>query len=479
MITDVDLFKNLENYSFDDLAKIRKAFLLAKSLHDGQMRKSGEPYIIHPINVAYILSSMKADSDTICAGLLHDTLEDTDITKEEIAYQFNDSIAELVDGVTKMRRINFSSKREQNLANTRKIITGLRKDVRIIIIKLADRLHNMRTLTFMKPEKQVEISLETMEIFVPLANFVGTYWVKSELEDLSLLYLKPDKYQEVASIRHQQEVGFNYLLEEMKDVISNELNNYGINNEIDKKIKNIYGIYKRLKEVNELDEIHDLLSLKVIVDDIPNCYLSLGLIHALYHPLDYKFKDYICKPKSNLYRSLHTTVFGISNRLVQTRIRTFEMNDIALAGLTANWNLDSERARIEMQKRFMEFESYNSLKEIDEMFGANDEFINQVRSELFADKIYVYTPIGEMIQLPVDSTPIDFAYYLHTEIGDMMTDVKVNGKRVPFDYKLKTGDIVFINTKGLPYDFISEESFVTTARAKKKIKERLKNGSNI
>ena len=471
MITEKNLFKNLKGYSKEDKDKITKAFLLAEELHKDQKRKSGEPYIIHPVNVAYILTKLNADSDTICAGLLHDTLEDTNITKAEITYQFNDSIAELVDGVTKMRRINFSSKRDQNLANTRKIITGLRKDVRIIIIKLADRLHNMRTLTFMKPEKQTEISLETMEIFVPLANFVGTYWIKNELEDLSLYYLKQDKYKEIASLRHQQQVGFNYLLDEMSYKISTELIKNGINNEIDKKIKNIYGIYKRFKEGYELDEIHDLLSLKVIVENIPNCYLSLGIIHHLYHPLDYKFKDYICKPKKNMYRSLHSTIFGDNNRLVQTRIRTQKMDDIALNGLTANWNLDSEQAKLEMQKRFMEFESYNSLKEIDETFNENDEFINQVRSELFANKIYVYTPRGEMIELPKGATPIDFAYQIHSYLGDNITDVKVNGKRVPFNYKLNTGDIIYIITKGLPQDFVSEDIAIT-ARAKKKIKEK-------
>lgn len=467
MINEVDLFNNLEDYSNEDVAKIKKAYLLACKLHQNQKRKSGEPYIIHPVNVAYILTELKADSDTICAGLLHDTLEDTEITKDEIAYQFNNSISDLVDGVTKMRRLNFESKVEQNLANTRKIITGLIKDVRIIIVKLADRLHNMRTLEFMKPEKQNEISLETMKLFVPLAELIGIYWIKTELEDLSLLYLNREKYNECAEIRHMQEVGFNYLLEDMKYQISNRLNNDGIENEIDKKIKNIYGIYKRLDSGKSIKEIHDLLSLKIIVKNIPNCYLTLGLVHDMYHPLDNKFKDYICKPKKNMYSSLHTTLFK-DGRLVQTRIRTYEMNNIALYGLTANWNLNSEEARFEMQNYFMKYKEYTSLRDIDRMFSENDKFIEEVSAKLFADKIYVYTPKGDMIALPVGATVVDFAYYIHSDIGDNMRKVIVNDLEVPFNYQLKTGDRVQIITKGLLQDF-KDIYDAKTERAKKKI----------
>lgn len=456
MITKIDLFNNLKGYSMNDIKKIEKAYRIASELHKDQKRKSGEPYIIHPINVAYILTKFKADSDTICAGLLHDTLEDTNITKEQIAYEFNDSIAELVDGVTKMRRLNFETKLDQNLANNRKIITGLMKDVRIIIIKLADRLHNMRTLEFMKPEKQKEISLETMTLFVPLANLVGIYWVKCELEDLALLYLNKDKYNECAEIRHMQEVGFNFLLDEMKYQIGKRLNAEGIENEIDKKIKNIYGIYKRMKDGKKLSEIHDLLSLKVVVNNIPNCYLTLGLVHEMYHPLDNRFKDYICKEKENKYRSLHTTVFGKyektseDNRLVQTRIRTKEMNDIALYGLTANWNLNSEEARIEMKKFFEKYHEYKSIKDIDEKAcGKDNLFIEEVNNKVFTDKIYVYSPKGDMVALPVGSTPLDYAYFALNSIRDNIKKVIVNDIEVPIDYRLNQHDIVRIITNDL------------------------------
>ena len=472
MINEQSLFHNLEGYSVDDIIKIYRAYDIANKLHDGQFRKSGEPYIIHPINVAYILTELKADSDTICAGLLHDTLEDTDITKEELSKLFNPIIAELVDGVTKIRRIHFQSKREQNLANTRKIITSLTNDVRIIIIKLADRLHNMRTLKFHKLEKQQEIALETMEIFVPLANLVGSYWLKSELEDLSLSYLKPDDYKKIAELRHKQEVGFDYLLEEMMNKITNELTRNDIKCTMYKKLKNIYGIYKRFEEGNKLHEIHDLLSLKIIVDSIPKCYLSLGLVHSLYHPLNSKFKDYICTPKSNLYRSIHTTVFGSKDKLVQTRIRTQEMDNIAYNGLTANWNLTNSQERQNMQDYFREnFWAYTSVREIDGMFTDNDEFIRQVRGELFSDKIYVYTESGEMIELPKNATAVDFAFLIHTNLGNSMKKVIINGEEKPFNTVLKTGDMVVIDTKGLQTDIITPDDAIT-ARAKRKIKEK-------
>lgn len=475
MIELIDLYYNIQNYSEEDREMIKKAYEMARQLHDGQFRQSGEPYIIHPVNVAYILSTLKADADTICAGLLHDTLEDTNISKQEIESEFNSTIANLVDGVTKISKLSFPSKREANLANTRKIITGLENDVRIIIIKLADRLHNMRTLEFKKEYKQKEIALETMEIFVPLAYFVGAYKLKSELEDLSLRYLKPDKYRLYAELRHKKEVGSNYLLQEMLYKINSILNDNGINNEVKIKIKNIYGIYKRIEEQgHKLSEMHDLLSLKVMVTSIPNCYLTLGLVHSIYNPLNDKFKDYICNPKTNLYKSIHSTVFGPENTLVQTRIRTFEMESIAENGLTADWDLNSDKAREKMQKSLRETcPSFKSLVEIDTMFKDNSEFVLKAKSELFADKVYVHTPIGEMIELPKGATPVDFAYLIHTDIGNNMTKVVVNDEEVPFNYVLKTGDRIRIVTDGI-YLGSDDEIVAVTAMAQKKLKEKIK-----
>ena len=310
-ITLNDLLVKLEEYNKEEVEIVKKAYEYADNLHSGQKRQSGEPYISHPLNVAYILAEMHADRDTICAGLLHDTLEDTNITKEDIAHDFNQNIANLVDGVTKLSKMNFSSKQDQNYANTRKIITGITEDVRIIIIKLADRLHNMRTLQFKSEFKQKENALETMEIFVPLAYYIGAYRIKSELEDLSLRYLKPDMYKRIEERKLKLEEKSEASLKEMLYKIQTLLNDNNIPNEIKVRTKNIYGIYKRLNEGHKLSDIHDLLALKIMVESIANCYYTLGMIHKEYHPINDKFKDYICNPKTNMYQSLHTTV-GLS-----------------------------------------------------------------------------------------------------------------------------------------------------------------------
>ncbi len=406
-----DLLNKLREYNSEEVEVVKKAYYYAENLHKGQIRQSGEQYISHPLNVAYILAEMHADRDTICAGLLHDTLEDTNITKEDIAHDFNQNVANLVDGVTKLSKMNFSSKQDQNYANTRKIITGITEDVRIIIIKLADRLHNMRTLQFKSEFKQKENALETMEIFVPLAYYIGAYRIKSELEDLSLQYLKPDMYRKIEERKLKLEQTSNCCLKEMLYKIERLLQNRNIPNEIKVRTKNIYGIYKRLNEGQKLSDIHDLLSLKIMVDEIENCYITLGMIHKEYHPINDKFKDYICNPKTNMYQSLHTTVFGPDDRLVQTQIRTFDMDKVASFGLTAYWDLEKGQARDVMQNDLKQkFQFFKSLTEINSMFGDNQQFVNQVKNELFADKVYVYTTKGDIIELPelvYDSNLID------------------------------------------------------------------------
>ena len=295
------LMQLVGEYNLEECERVRKAYEYAKVLHENQFRQSGEPYINHPLNVAYILAEMHADGDTLCASLLHDTLEDTSVTKEDIAHVFNKNVANLVDGVTKISKLNFSSKQAQNLANTRKIITSITEDVRIIIIKLADRLHNMRTLQFKTPFKQRENALETMEIFVPLAYYIGAYRIKSELEDLSFRYLKPDLYHSLDEKKRKLEMENSDTLKEMLFKMQTMLNDRDIPNEIKIRTKNIYGIYKRLSDGHKLADIHDLLALKIIVDEIENCYLTLGLVHSRYYPVNDKFKDYISNPKTNMY----------------------------------------------------------------------------------------------------------------------------------------------------------------------------------
>lgn len=472
-ITLQDLLEKLKEYNPDEIEIVKKAYNYADNLHSGQMRQSGEPYISHPLNVAYILAEMHADRDTICAGLLHDTLEDTNITKEDISHDFNQNVANLVDGVTKLSKMNFSSKQDQNYANTRKIITGITEDVRIIIIKLADRLHNMRTLQFKSEFKQKENALETMEIFVPLAYYIGAYRIKSELEDLSLQYLKPDMYKKITERKMRLEESSDECLKEMLYKIEALLNAKNIPNEIKIRTKNIYGIYKRLNEGHKLSDIHDLLALKIMVDEVANCYYTLGMIHKEYHPINDKFKDYICNPKTNMYQSLHTTVFGPDDRLVQTQIRTFDMDKVASFGLTAYWDEQKGKARDVMQEDLKQkFQFFKSLTEINSMFGDNQQFVNQVKTELFADRVYVYTTKGDIIELPKGATPIDFAYKIHTDIGNTMVGVFVNDEFVPIDYVLKNKDRVRIVTDDLSFgpseDWIDKAQ---TSLAKRKIRD--------
>ncbi len=468
-----DLLDKLKEYNPNEIEIVKRAYEYAAILHSGQTRQSGEPYISHPLNVAYILAEMHADRDTVCAGLLHDTLEDTNITKEDISHDFNQNIANLVDGVTKLSKMNFSSKQDQNYANTRKIITGITEDVRIIIIKLADRLHNMRTLQFKSEFKQKENSIETMEIFVPLAYYIGAYRIKSELEDLSLKYLKPDMYKQIEERKIRLEQTSSYCLTEMLSKIERLLRDNNIPNEIKVRTKNIYGIYKRLSEGHRLSDIHDLLALKIMVDSVENCYRTLGMIHSEYHPINDKFKDYICNPKTNMYRSLHTTVFGPDDKLVQTQIRTFDMDRVASFGLTAYWDEQKGKARDVMQEDLRQkFQFFKSLTEINSMFGDNQQFVNQVKSELFADKVYVYTTKGDIIELPRGSTPIDFAYKIHTDIGNTMVGAFVNDEYAPIDYVLQNKDRVRIVTDDLSYgpreDWIDKAH---TSLAKRKIRE--------
>lgn len=470
------LLENVASYNITDIEKIKKAYQYAYNLHNGQFRQSGEPYIIHPLNVAYILSELHADSDTLCAGLLHDTLEDTNTTKEDIAHEFNPTIASLVDGVTKLSKMNFSSKQDLNMANTRKIILGLTEDVRIILIKLADRLHNMRTLEYKSEFKQKENSVETMEIFVPLAYYLGTYRIKQELEDRSFYYLDREMYEKIAKKKAKITKESDEALKEMVTTIDTLLTKEQIEHALKVRTKNIYGIYKALNKGQKITDIHDLLSLKVMVESIKDCYLTLGLIHGVYHPINYRFKDYIVSPKTNMYQSLHTTLFGPKEKLVQTQIRTFDMDKIASFGLATYWDMASTDARIKMQEDLKnKYQFFKSLEDINSSFNDNKEFVSRIKAELFADKVYVYTMKGDRLELPKGATIVDFAYKIHTQIGNKMVGAIVNNEYVPFDYVLNNNDRVRIITDELamgPKQEWLECSKTSTAR--KKIKEFLR-----
>lgn len=475
VVTIEKLLEKVSEYDIGAVEMVRKAYLFAKDLHEGQYRQSGEAYISHPLNVAYILAEMHADRDTICAGLLHDVVEDRpdEVSVEMISEMFNHDVAVLVNGVTKISKMNFSSKVDQNMANTRKIITSLITDVRIIIIKLADRLHNMRTLQFKSEFKQKENSLETMEIFVPLAYHIGAYRIKSELEDLAMQYLYSEDYKKYQYIMERFADENNDYINEMLMKIQAILNDRSVPNEIKVRTKNVYGVYKRLKTTNHIEDIHDLIAFKIMVKEIDDCYLMLRPIHEAYKPVPGKFKDFICNPKTNMYQSLHTTVFGPSDRLVQMQLRTFEMDKIASFGITAYWDINKENARKIMQDELKnKYQFYGSLLEINKVFGDNQEFVFQAKKELFADNVYVYTTKGDIISLPKGSTVIDFAYKIHTEVGNKMVGAFVNDEDVSVDYVLKNNDRVRIIVDDLGYGPKEEwESLAKTAGAKRKIRE--------
>ena len=475
-LTVNDLLLKVAEYNIEGLEMVKKAYYYAEELHKGQKRQSGEDYITHPLNVAYTLAEMYADTDTLCAALLHDTLEDTKITKEQIAIDFNNDVANLVDGVTKISRMNFATKQEQNLANTRKIITSITNDVRIIIIKLADRLHNMRTLQFKSEFKQKENAKETLLLYVPLADRLGMHIIKSELEDLSLKYYNSDAYQRVRDIRMKIDEDTKQCREEMLQTINKVLTNANIPHELKIRTKNIYGIYKRLEQGQKLSDIHDLLALKILVDNVAKCYPTLGLVHDKYFPMNNRFKDYIANPKTNLYSSLHTTVFGAEGRLVQIQIRTFEKEKIASYGLTAFWNINKGNARNIMQEDLKnKYQFFESLVEIDQTFADNQEFVEHIQQELLSQRVYVYTKKGEIIELPSGSTAIDLAYKIHTELGNKMVGATVNDNPVDCDYILHNKDRVRIITDDLSLGpNIGWLDKVKTTKAKRQIKAYVK-----
>ena len=471
-ITFDDLLEEIKKYHTEDLTIVKKAYLLAEKLHENQKRASGEAYIIHPLNVAFILTEMRCDIDTICAGLLHDVVEDTPCTLDKIEEEFNPTIRMLVDGVTNISNIPFSTPQELNLANTRRIISSVEKDIRIVIIKIADRLHNMRTLEFKKREKQVKKAFETMEIFVPLAYSIGAYRIKNELEDLSFKYLKPEEYNNTLNIYNELKEKSDSCMKIVEAQIKSKLYNDNVKNSTKIRLKHIYGIYKFLSQGNKLSEIHDLLNLKVMVPDISECYLTLGRVHSLYHPLNNKFKDYIFNPKTNLYQSLHTTIFAPDNLLLQVQIRTFDMDKIASFGLPTYFYIMQGNSRETMQEELTrKFQFVDNLKEMNSFFYDNEIFVNSVKKELFSDMIYVYTTDGNYVELPVHSTPIDFAYHLGKNYGNQIVKAYINDEEVPLNTELQNNDRVRIITDIRAFPKKEWESEVYTTKAKRRIKD--------
>lgn len=463
------LIKNGVKDGFD---RVHTAYVYAAQKHRGQLRKSGEPYLSHPLNVAYILAQMNMDVDTVIGGLLHDTVEDTDATFEEIANLFGEDVAFIVDGVTKIGKIEFKSQEEKQAENFRKMLVSMSKDVRVILIKLADRLHNMRTLGFLKEEKKRRIAQETMDIYAPMAHRMGIAWIKWELEDMCFRILEPDEYYEIYEKVKLKRGEREELLVEVREKVVDELQKHNIKASVTGRPKHFYSIYNKMKKKKvSFEEIYDLLALRVLVDDIPTCYAVMGILHNIWNPIQHRFKDYIAMQKTNLYQSLHTTIISRKGVTVEFQIRTHEMHKVAEEGIAAHWKYKEGKVFDPQEDRT--FTWLRQLLEQHEMQRPED-LVEALKEDVLPTQIYVFTPNGDVMELPVGSTPIDFAYSIHTEVGNKCKGAKVDGRIVPLKYKLRNGDRVSIITGEDHKPSRDWLNFVKTSRAKTRIRAALR-----
>ena len=467
--------KMKKNNKKSDIKLIMKAYNYAKENHGDQLRKSGEPYIIHPIQVAYTLAELELDDATICAALLHDVVEDTEVTHQDLINEFGIEIAEMVDGVTKLSKLNYESVEEAQVENYRKMFLAMGKDIRVIMIKLSDRLHNMRTLKYLSRDRQIANAKETMDLYAPLANRLGIYSLKWELEDLSFKYLYPEEYREIVEgIDRKREERLQFI-DKIEEQIKQELKKQKIEAEITGRAKHLYSIYRKMKRDNiTLDQIYDLFALRIIVNSVKDCYAALGVVHELYNPMPGRFKDYIAVPKPNMYQSLHTTLIGEKGTPFEVQIRTWDMHRIAEYGIAAHWAYKEasfakgKKANVKVSEDKLAWlrETLEWQKDMQDP----QEFLNTLKTELFEDEVYVFTPKGDIKVLPSGSTPIDYAYSIHAEIGHHMTGCKIISKMMPIITKLKNGDIIEIitseNSKGPSRDWLK---FIQSSTAKNKI----------
>jgi len=475
MIRINDIIDKITEYHPDaNLDIIDRAYIYSARVHDGQVRLSGEPYLSHPLEVAGILADMKLDVVSVAAGLLHDVVEDTHATIEEINEMFGKDVSHIVSGVTKLSVLPFSSGSQARQAESiRKMILAMADDIRVILIKLADRLHNMRTLKYHSPIKKAKIARETLDIYAPIAGRLGIYWIKKELEDASFMYIQPDEYSKIEQlVNKDKEEGEKYI-ETVKDLIKKKMDEHNLECEVLGRYKYFYSIYKKMLSQNlEFEDVYDIIAFRIILDTVPHCYEALGVIHSLWKPVAKKFKDYIGVPKPNMYQSLHTTVIGPYGERIEIQIRTWEMDKVAKSGIAAHWSY-KEGLQLD-EKTTKTFSWIQNLVENQENFENPDEFLENVRIDLFPDEVYVFTPRGEIKTVPSGATPVDFAYLIHTEVGSQCVGAKVNGRIVPLQYELKTGDTVEISTSKKSHPSKDWLNFVKTVKARSRIRQWIK-----
>ena len=474
-VTDLDqLLDRIRSYHADaDLGLVRKAYEFSAKAHEGQIRRSGEPYLRHPIAVAGVLTSLKTDVTAIVAALLHDTLEDTVATPDELEREFGKDVVHLVDGVTKIGKITFRSYEEKQAENFRKMVLSMADDIRVVLIKLADRLHNMRTLEHLSAAKRQEIAQETLEIYAPLANRLGIGWIKNELEDLCLKHLKPEIYETLRVRVAKRDEDRQQYIDEVRQLVQRAMQENGLVGHVYGRPKHLYGIYQKMnKQSITFEEVYDLTALRIVTDTKMNCYALLGVIHSAWRPVPGRFKDYIAIPKSNLYQSLHTTVVGPKGEHVEFQIRTEDMHRIAEHGIAAHWKYKEQGHVVDRDSKA--FGWLHQFVEWHEDLTDNRQFMDSVKLDLFHDVVYVFTPKGIVKELPRGSTPVDFAFAIHTEVGGHCVGAKVDGKIVPLKHQLASGDTVEILTSSTQTPHKDWLKFVRTSRAKTKIKHWVK-----
>jgi GTP diphosphokinase / guanosine-3',5'-bis(diphosphate) 3'-diphosphatase len=475
MVGLTDIVERVRSYQPQaDFDLINRAYVFAAQKHDGQLRKSGDPYIIHPTSVASIIAEMKLDGASVCAALLHDVVEDCNVDDDEMKARFGEEVAFLVDGVTKLGKINFTSKEDQQAESFRKMLVAMARDIRVLLVKLADRLDNMRTLEHMKPESQLRIAQETLDIYAPLAGRLGIQWLKSELEDLSFRYVYPEQFADLKEKAKKTQRDREKYIADVVKRLSKMLIERGFAVDVNGRVKHLYSIHRKMRQANcEFDQVHDLIAFRVLMENVADCYAALGVVHSQWTPIPGRFKDYIALPKPNMYQSLHTTVIGPGQRRIEVQIRTHEMHKTAEYGIAAHWKYKQGGGGVD-ERDAQRFAWLRQLMEFQQEVTDPAEFLDSVKVDLFSDEVYVFTPKGQLKVFPRGATPIDFAFAIHSEVGEHCAGARANGAIVPLRYQLHNGDVLEIITSPQQHPSKDWLDFVATARARSRIRNYIR-----